>query len=306
MGLYYDEGRFWFRSAAGQQLPVPDTAARELHALVELFQARFGRLPGLGDPLLFDPAQDVPAPLSMKEVTAGTDALLNDLGSHPAFLHAYSKLGYVVTNQNAPFTDPQDLAAWDLAVAEWAALHPETPLPSTRIIDTLEDEPGTSPGSGEDARSALRARPSRSAPPATTARATTGWTAVQEALAHTERHLERGQLVIAILGSRPGQPAITIWYTPTLVALCEKHGQGAALEGQRFLSEAAPSAFSQFLSEGWYPIGLVCRSPARRYLVSPIRTGIVAAQPDLAAATERVLPEIVHFMQDLEEGSPEA
>lgn len=42
---------------------------------------------------------------------------------HPAFIHAFEKLGYLVTAQNAhTFTD-EDLRAWNEAVAEGEELH---------------------------------------------------------------------------------------------------------------------------------------------------------------------------------------
>jgi hypothetical protein len=45
-------------------------------------------------------------------------------GCHPADIHAFRTVGYMVTPRNASRLTPALVAAWDAAVAEWHRDHP--------------------------------------------------------------------------------------------------------------------------------------------------------------------------------------
>jgi hypothetical protein len=91
-GIYWDGRHFFFRGPTGQQVRVPAEAERDLQVILELFRAKFGRDPGPGDPIIFDPRKETPAPMPEEELDAGVRDLLRDLSAHLAFRHAYEQL----------------------------------------------------------------------------------------------------------------------------------------------------------------------------------------------------------------------
>lgn len=67
------------------------------------FEEKFGRPPGPHDPVFFDPDADEPRPLAQEAVHRMMDRLLEaaeGAGVDPAFVHAWRKCGYLVTEDN--------------------------------------------------------------------------------------------------------------------------------------------------------------------------------------------------------------
>jgi len=56
------------------------------------FIARFGREPGPGDPIFFDPDKDVPTPIGPDRMDADLEKALRDAGTDPAKAEAFRKL----------------------------------------------------------------------------------------------------------------------------------------------------------------------------------------------------------------------
>ncbi|MGX2995440.1 hypothetical protein JNUCC64_14265 [Streptomyces sp. JNUCC 64] len=86
------------------------------------FREKFGREPGPDDPLFFDPDADEPAPLTKEHF----DGLLREMAGHadgtgidPAFLYAWRKVGYLVTEENRDMFTIAEAIAFGRAVARY-------------------------------------------------------------------------------------------------------------------------------------------------------------------------------------------
>ncbi|MFE7127562.1 hypothetical protein [Streptomyces sp. NPDC057617] len=87
---------------------------------LDAFREKFGREPGPGDPMFFDPDADEPTPLTKEYFD---DMLLNmaehavEMGIDPAFLHAWREVGYVVTEETRSLFTVAEVLAFSRAVA---------------------------------------------------------------------------------------------------------------------------------------------------------------------------------------------
>ncbi|MBU3749149.1 MAG: hypothetical protein FGM52_01630 [Mycobacterium sp.] len=104
----------WNRdSPEGKQLEV---SLRQQRAL---FVEKFGREPGPGDPVFFDPTADEPTPLTAQaEVDMWDDMLAaaEDAGIDPALTHAARELGYLITDANRHLFSAIEVEAFREAV----------------------------------------------------------------------------------------------------------------------------------------------------------------------------------------------
>jgi hypothetical protein len=99
-------------------------------ALVEqraLFIKKFGREPGPGDPLFFDPNADEPTAIGAdteadmwKELLGVTE----QAGLDPAYIHAWRELGYIITESNQHLFSAMEVEAYLDAVSR----HMEEPV----------------------------------------------------------------------------------------------------------------------------------------------------------------------------------
>jgi hypothetical protein len=67
------------------------------------FVAKFGREPGPGDPLFFDPTKDVPTPMSIEQQRQGEEEMaeaMKKAGIAPDFIYAYMKTGLLPSHSN--------------------------------------------------------------------------------------------------------------------------------------------------------------------------------------------------------------
>jgi len=105
-----------------EQVEAPHDLAEALKALDERFQNKFGREPGPGDPLFFDPAADQPKPPTAVQQKAIIDAMhqiMLSTGIDPAFAYAFQKTGLLLTEDHIHLFTVAELAEWDGAVAEF-------------------------------------------------------------------------------------------------------------------------------------------------------------------------------------------
>lgn len=97
-----------------------DERTREvLDAQRELFRVKFGREPGPGDPLFFDPDADEPRPLEAEGITADVVRAMEEAGIHPRLIHAYRRTGLLVSEENINRLGPRELAEWRTALEEY-------------------------------------------------------------------------------------------------------------------------------------------------------------------------------------------
>jgi len=106
-------------------------ANKELHNALqtqfEAFKRKFGRNPGPGDPVFFDPDADVPRPYSEVQIEAMHEKLcraMRTAGTDPALIHAYNKTGRLVTKENMRNLSRADLNEWQDAIDEYRLQNP--------------------------------------------------------------------------------------------------------------------------------------------------------------------------------------
>jgi len=254
VSLVYDGGKFWYRDdeRGGPQQPVDESAEQDLATLVDLFRIRFGRDPGSGDPLIFDPRCDEPTPLPRHDLKAAIADLLRDLQAHPAYQWAFQKLGYLITVENARYARPEDIARWGEAIAGWQLANPDAPPLLSLVIDS--------------GRERTRCGPE--------------YAAVQEALAHADRaSTEQEKLVVGIVCARhrdkPGKGRrLTVLYYPDFVRVVEQAGNGACLDGEYVLEGVEPRAFETYLERGWVPVSVAFGDDGSDAQFVPVQAGL--------------------------------
>jgi hypothetical protein len=105
-----------------EQIDVPHDLAEALKALDEPFHSKFGREPGSGDPLFFDPDRDQPQPPTkeqQKAIIAAMHQIMLKAGIDPAFAYAFRKTGLLLTEDNIDLLTAADLTEWNDAIAEF-------------------------------------------------------------------------------------------------------------------------------------------------------------------------------------------
>lgn len=95
----------------------------ELRDQARAFEEKFGRPPGDGDPLIFDPDCDTPTPLSEAKITNMVVEAMGRAGIDAARIYAYKKVGILPTEENMHLIDPADLDAWEEAIASYERAH---------------------------------------------------------------------------------------------------------------------------------------------------------------------------------------
>jgi hypothetical protein len=87
---------------------------------LEVFRKKFGRDPGPGDPVFFDPNSDAPAP--MPNITDDVLAAMQAANLPPEFAYAYRKTGLLGLGADKSAWDPEDIEEWNAAVDEGRAI----------------------------------------------------------------------------------------------------------------------------------------------------------------------------------------
>jgi hypothetical protein len=87
------------------------------------FIAKFGREPGPGDPLIFDPDADVPTPMSEVKMHADLIAAMTKANAPPEVIYAYRKTGLLAAGDQSGWP-PERVKEWEDAIQEYFALAP--------------------------------------------------------------------------------------------------------------------------------------------------------------------------------------
>jgi hypothetical protein len=83
------------------------------------FSKKFGREPGPGDPILFDPNADQPTPFSEDQLNRSmTEGLLLMQVPH-RFIYGFLKSGIFLTEVNRQHVDPSAREVWNQALDEY-------------------------------------------------------------------------------------------------------------------------------------------------------------------------------------------
>jgi hypothetical protein len=102
---------------------VDPGAADALESQRRRFEDKFGRPPGPGDPIFFDPGADEPRPLPATGMETATVAMLEAAGISPAWIYAYQNTGGLLPGPDGTFATASDRAEWDEAVSRYTRLH---------------------------------------------------------------------------------------------------------------------------------------------------------------------------------------
>jgi hypothetical protein len=94
-----------------------------LQAQRRSFEEKFGRPPGPGDPLFFDPDADEPQPFPLLGVEIETVAMLEAAGVSPAWIYAYQHTDGLLPRPDGSFNSERDRAEWQEAVDRYIKLH---------------------------------------------------------------------------------------------------------------------------------------------------------------------------------------
>lgn len=98
-----------------------------LELQMERFRKKFGRDPGPGDPVFFDPDTLEPSP--MPDITDDVLAALQNAEMPPEFAYAYRKTGLLGLLADKSAWDPDDIEEWNAAVDEYRAIEKASKQP---------------------------------------------------------------------------------------------------------------------------------------------------------------------------------
>jgi len=90
------------------------------HQLQE-FKKKFGREPGPGDPVFFDPDADHPTPYDPEKMKRQTLEAMRAAGTRPELIFAYERTGFVVNREGYRQMSRADRAEYDAAIDEYFA-----------------------------------------------------------------------------------------------------------------------------------------------------------------------------------------
>jgi hypothetical protein len=93
--------------------------ARLMEVQNQSFIEKFGREPGPGDPIFFDPTKDIPTPMTEEMIKKLTVTDMRNAGMSPELIYAYEKTGFVVLKENEHLFTKEDLEVWNDAVRKY-------------------------------------------------------------------------------------------------------------------------------------------------------------------------------------------
>jgi hypothetical protein len=114
-----DDCKRYIDKDGNKVIPLSEEAVETLKEANQAFIDKFGREPGPGEPILFDPDFDVPTPFTEEKLTAKMVDAMRHAGIREVLIYAYEKTGVIVTEQNRHLIDPNDLAEYEAACAEF-------------------------------------------------------------------------------------------------------------------------------------------------------------------------------------------
>lgn len=94
----------------------------------QLFREKFGRDPGPGDPLLFDPDADTPQEMSKDKLGQVLAEIAAAAGLAPHFIYAMRKTGLLVTKRNEHAIPKEALDEWNRAIDEYLRMEKKIPI----------------------------------------------------------------------------------------------------------------------------------------------------------------------------------
>ena len=106
------------RQPRSRTVAMTPEVADGLRKQEQLFKEKFGREPGPGDPVFFDPDADTPQKINEEHVDKAIIEAMVKAGMDPSYIYAYKKTGLLVTTDNWDKLSPEDQAEWTAAISE--------------------------------------------------------------------------------------------------------------------------------------------------------------------------------------------
>src|SRR5688572_22746232 len=106
-------------------IKLPSMAQQAVEAQRKEFIKKFGREPGPGDPLFFNPDADTPRPYPEERFPREMLEAMLAAGTPGHLLYAYIKTGLLVNETGYRNLTPADRKEYDAAVAEYHKMAPE-------------------------------------------------------------------------------------------------------------------------------------------------------------------------------------
>lgn len=104
-------------------IEMSDDVAELLQQQVQAFVKKFGRQPGPGEPLMFDPESDTPAALNEAMVEKDMVEAMIAVGVRPELVYAFKKTGRLITEENQQRLSDFELQEWQDAIDEYFDLN---------------------------------------------------------------------------------------------------------------------------------------------------------------------------------------
>lgn len=102
------------------------TLKAHLEPQLEAFRKKFGREPGAGDPIFFDPDKDEPTPIPANKFEDGFDRMITNAlardAVRPEFAYAMFQTRRIVTTDNVELLSEAEQQEWTDAVDEYLEL----------------------------------------------------------------------------------------------------------------------------------------------------------------------------------------
>jgi hypothetical protein len=108
-----------------ESIPLTPDMVEGLKEPFRRFKEKFGRPPGLDDPIFFDPAAAETRPMIDEVIDQHMLEAMHKAKTHPAIIHAYQMTGRLVTKENRKNLTKAELREWTDAIAEWHRTHDE-------------------------------------------------------------------------------------------------------------------------------------------------------------------------------------
>lgn len=105
-----------------KKIKITRDLAEALEGRRQAFLKKFGREPGNGDPIFFDPDAIEPCyqtEAQIEEMHETMCSIMTNAGIDPALIFAFRKTGRILTAENMQYLTLAELKEWNEAIAEF-------------------------------------------------------------------------------------------------------------------------------------------------------------------------------------------
>jgi hypothetical protein len=108
------------KSTRGRTVKLDPESMDMMQQQLQAFREKFGREPGPGDPIFFDPDADTPQPFRLEKFLEESTEAMVAAGIRPEIIYAHRKTGgLIVTEENQEKLSAEDIAEWEAAIDEY-------------------------------------------------------------------------------------------------------------------------------------------------------------------------------------------